>query len=328
MKATLNLTSQELFSFLGINMIMEFHELSSLTDFWSCEPDLPVPFVSNVLPRNRFAQILSNIHVNDNAAIPNNNTDKLYKLRPMINQLNSNFVKLYNVSHHVSVDKSMMLFKGRSAIKQYNPIKPIKRGFKLWSLADMDGYLYHCEVSQGKNQVFVDDAISKYFGLGPSIVYQLTKLLHGKHHQFFIDNYFSTVLLMEYLLHHQVYSLWSTAVSTATHHQVYCCGIRRSDRKYLPKNLKTEKTFQRGEFDYLVSDGGLVFYKWKDNKVVTLLSNFHGMESATVLRIQKDGSRINFNWPVSIKDYNTYMGGVDKADMLISSYGLSRKSKK
>ena len=55
-------------------------------------------FVSNALPRNRFAQILSNIHVNDNAAIPNNNTDKLYKLRPMINQLNWNFVKLYNVS--------------------------------------------------------------------------------------------------------------------------------------------------------------------------------------------------------------------------------------
>ena len=70
---------------------MGFHELPSWTDFWSCEPDLSVPFVSNALPRNRFAQILSNIHVNDNAAIPNNNTDKLYKLRLMINQLNSNF---------------------------------------------------------------------------------------------------------------------------------------------------------------------------------------------------------------------------------------------
>ena len=142
----------------------------------------------------------------------------------------------------------------------------------------------------------------KYFGLGSSIVYQLTKPLHGKHHQVFIDNYFSTVPLMEYLLHHQV----------------YCCGTIRSDRKYLPKNLKTEKTLQRGEFDYCVSDGGLVFYKWKDNKVVTLLSNFHGTESATVLRTQKDGRRINLNCPVTIKDYNTYMGGVHRyADIII-----------
>ena len=247
--------------------------------------------------------------MNDNAAIPNNNTDYLYKLRPMINQLTSNFVKLYNVSHHVSTDESMILFKSWSAIKQYNPMKPTKRDFKLWSLADMDGYLYHCEVSQGKNQVFVDDSMPRYFGLGPSIVYQLTKPLHGKHHQVFIDNYFSTVPLMEYLLHHQV----------------YCCGTVPSDRKYCPKNLKTEKTLQRGEFDYHVSHGGLVFYKWKDNEVVTLLSNFHGTESATVLQTQKDGRRINFNCPVAIKYYNTYMGGVDKADMLISSYGLSRK---
>ena len=110
------------------------------------------------------------------------------------------------------------------------------------------------------------------------------------------------------------------------HHQVYCCGTIRSDRKHLPKNLKTDETLQRGEIDYCVSDGGLAFYKYKDNKFVTLLSYFHGTESATVLRAQKDG-RINFNCPVAIKDYcNTYMGGVNKADMLISSYGLSRKS--
>ena len=140
--------------------------------------------------------------MNDNPAIPNNNTDKLYKLRPMINQLNWNFVKLYNVSHYVSVDESMILFKDRSAIKQYNPMKPIKRSLKLWSLADMDGYLHHWEVYQVKNQVFIDDSMPKYFGLGPSIVYQLTKPLNGKHHQVFIDNYFSTAPFMEYLLHH------------------------------------------------------------------------------------------------------------------------------
>ena len=109
--------------------------------------------------------------MNDNAAIANNNTGNLYKLIPMINQLNSNFVKLYNVSHHVSGDENMIFFKGQSAIKQYNPIKAMKRGFKLWSLADMNGYLYHCEVYEGKNQVFVDDSMPKYSGLGPSIVY-------------------------------------------------------------------------------------------------------------------------------------------------------------
>ena len=159
-------------------MIMGYHELPSWTDYWSCDPNVSVPFASSALPRNRFFQILSNIHVNDNASVPNNNTDKLYKLRPFINPLYSNFVKVYNVSRRVSVDESMVLFKGRSSLKQYNPMKPIKRGFKLWSIADIDGYLYQCEVYQGKNQVFVDDSMPKYFVV--SVVYQLVKPLHGK----------------------------------------------------------------------------------------------------------------------------------------------------
>nr|XP_004210406.2 piggyBac transposable element-derived protein 4-like [Hydra vulgaris] len=152
----------------------------------------------------------------------------------------------------------------------------------------------------------------KHFGLGESVLYQLTKPLHGKHHQVYFDNYFTTVPLMEYLLQHEV----------------YCCGTIRSDRKYLPKNLKSDKMLQSGDFDYGVSAGRLVFYKWKDNKSVTILCNFHGTEHATVLRTQKDGTRKDFNCPISVKHYNTFIGGVDMVDQLISSYGLSWKTKK
>ena len=53
-------------------------------------------------------------------------------------------------------------------------------------------------------------------------------------------------------------------------------------------------------------------------ETLTLLSNFHGIGSTTVLRKQ-EGRRINFNCPIAVKDYNTFMGGFDKADMLMSS---------
>ena len=78
------------------------------------------------MSRNRFGHILWNLHVNDNAQIPQNNTDKLYKLRPLIASLNDNFLKLYDSSRYLSIDESMILFKGRHSIKQYNPKKPIK----------------------------------------------------------------------------------------------------------------------------------------------------------------------------------------------------------
>ena len=110
---------------------MRYHKLPSWTHFCSNELDLGVPFASTVMPRNRFAEILSHLHLNDNSLMLRDNTDCLYKLCPLIESLN-NHVKLYNISKQVSIDESMILFKGRSSLKQYNPMKPIKRGYKLW----------------------------------------------------------------------------------------------------------------------------------------------------------------------------------------------------
>ena len=46
--------------------------------------------MSNAMPKQRFSQIFSNLHLNDNAAIPIGTKDKLYKLRPFIERLNEN----------------------------------------------------------------------------------------------------------------------------------------------------------------------------------------------------------------------------------------------
>ena len=54
-----------------------------------------------------------------------------YKTETINNKLEKNFVKLYDSSRYFSADESMILFKGRSSIKQYNPERPIKKGYKL-----------------------------------------------------------------------------------------------------------------------------------------------------------------------------------------------------
>ena len=84
--------------------------------------------VSTVMPRDRFGQlILSNLHVNDNATIPDGNSGKPYKLHPFIDMMNNNyFMSNSNVSQKLSVDESMILFRGPHSIRQYNPMKPIK----------------------------------------------------------------------------------------------------------------------------------------------------------------------------------------------------------
>ena len=54
-----------------------------------------------------------------------------------------------------------------------------------------------------------------------------------------------------------------------------------------------------------------------DRKPVYLISNFHVCEQSEVLRTMKDGSRKAFACPKAVKDYNIYMGGVDKADFFV-----------
>ena len=290
MKTNMKLiTDQEFYSVAGINIIMGYHELPSWTDYWKHDPDSSVPFIANALPRNRFKQISSTVHVNDNTAQIKNSIDKMYKLRPLLDSLNTNFMKLYNVSKRARVDESMILFKGCRSIKQYNPMKPIKRGFKLWSLADMDSYLYKFNVYQGKNETEtdprmpncfglgnkvvyeLDPRMPNCFGLGNKVVYELTKSLYSGWPEVYFDNYFTSVPLAEFLLAHKV----------------LCCGTIRKTKKYLPKDMTPDSKLKRGDFDYRVSKSGLTYYKWIDNKPVFLLSNFHGTLEDTVERTQK-----------------------------------------
>ncbi|KAJ8945549.1 hypothetical protein NQ318_020395 [Aromia moschata] len=46
------------------------------------------------------------------------------------------FLKARHESPPQSVDESMTKFKGRSRLKQYLPLKLIKRGIKVWTRCD------------------------------------------------------------------------------------------------------------------------------------------------------------------------------------------------
>ena len=69
------------------------------------------------------------------------NFDKLYIVRPVIDALQKNCLKCYDPDDVMSVDESMISFKGRSSLKQYMPKKPIRRGYKVWMLACKSAYV-------------------------------------------------------------------------------------------------------------------------------------------------------------------------------------------
>lgn len=121
----------------------------------------------------------------------------------------------------------------------------------------------------------------------------------------------------------------SVDLVTLRSRNIFVCGTVRKNRKNLPKIEIPDKNMERGDSEYRTSYNGVRWIKWKDNKVVYFLSNFHDLnETGSVRRRQKDGTLKEISCPKMVYDYNQFMGFVDKADQLRSTYALDRKSKK
>jgi hypothetical protein len=127
-------TKEEIKAFFGLLIIMGTHLLPHLSNYWSSDPILGIEAVSKVMTLKRYKKLVETLHLNDNyLAVPKGEKayDKLHKLRPLIDALNESSLNAYQPSNRLSVDESMIPFKGRSSMKQYMPKKPVKRGYKF-----------------------------------------------------------------------------------------------------------------------------------------------------------------------------------------------------
>ena len=191
-------------------------------------------------------------------------------------------------------------------MKQYMPLKPTKRGFKVWVRADaVTGYFCDFDVYVGKPS----DGVSTDSGLGERVVLQLCRPLQGGNYQVFCDNFFSTAALFEDLLKQNIYA----------------CGTTRIDRRGFPETLKKVDITERGRYESC-QRGNLVATVWKDKKDVKMLSTLCDPNSTqTVERKQKDGSKIRIPCPDAVVVYNKFMGGVDLGDQLRHYYRIRTK---
>ncbi|KAG5873576.1 hypothetical protein JTB14_009656 [Gonioctena quinquepunctata] len=142
----MNFKEHELLAFLGLHFFMGYHTVPSYTYYWSCAEDRGIAIVKRVMPRSRFEQFLQYLHKNDNSTLSPNNKDTIHKIRPFVITLNERLDILNNGTRKLAVDESMIISKGRSTLKRYNPKKPTKRGYILLCLGDQNGYIKKFDV--------------------------------------------------------------------------------------------------------------------------------------------------------------------------------------
>ena len=153
-KLTAPLTIPDFWKFIGCLLYMSCISLPRVTYYWKQATRQQI--LADSISRNRFLEILRVLHFNDPALEPAKtsvNYDKLYKIRPAIDQLNTRFLDAVVPEGFHSIDEQMIKWKGKTApggLKQYMPLKPISHGYKLYTRAGVSGYVYEVDLYSGK----------------------------------------------------------------------------------------------------------------------------------------------------------------------------------
>ena len=235
--------SNEFNAYLGFNILMGLVRLPELEDYWKNDPYFNYPPISDKISRTRFRHISQFMHFVDNDVLPTRGEvgyDRLGKIKPIITGIADAIQAAYSPGKEVSVDEAMIPFQGRSSLKQFLPLKPIKRGIKVWSLADSNnGYIHRFDVYTGKGSGTEKDA-----GLGESVVLNLTSHLQEKNHHVYCDNFFSSPKLCDELLQRKLYACGTCGTlrtSMLDAYQGTCDAFVQAIKEHNPSMLKKKK---------------------------------------------------------------------------------------
>ncbi|KAJ8909953.1 hypothetical protein NQ315_004020 [Exocentrus adspersus] len=315
-----NLTVPDLKVFISILLLSGYNQLPSKRSYWENSSDMKNILVSEAMRRDRFLQICRLIHFADNNNIDKN--DKMYKLRPITDMLKKSFLEHFIPEQNLAYDESMIRYFGHHSCKQFIRGKPVRFRYKVWCLNTPSGYLINFEVYQGKNPRS-NQEYEGYFGKATAPLVQMIEELGEKRlfrYNFFVDNLFTSKNLMS--------TLKTNGYGTT--------GTIRENRIPRTCPLVTKKTMEKRERgDYLSTldkEIGILYVRWKDNKVVTIGSTCFGVEPIrNVDRFSKKESKtVAVPRPYLISQYNKSMGGTDQMDNNISCYriGIRKKSRK
>uniref|UniRef100_A0A3B4ZUF9 PiggyBac transposable element-derived protein domain-containing protein n=1 Tax=Stegastes partitus TaxID=144197 RepID=A0A3B4ZUF9_9TELE len=179
-----------------------------------------------------------------------------------------------------SIDEMMVPYKG-------------KKGFKIFST--FDGALQTSE---------------KESGLGRNVVLQLCRTIRNPSDcVVYFDNFFTSLSLISHLRE----SMGLRSLGTIRKSRLKGCKLAE-DRDLLQRG--------RGSFDFCVdNDAKLAVVKWADNKTATLVSSCASVNPLGQVRCySKEEKKICVPCLKIVAEYNTHIGGVDLADMMISLY--------
>lgn len=273
--------------------------MKRLQDYWKRDPLFHCKAIASSMSRNRFLVVLRSLHFaeNPNPATPPPE-DRLYKIRPVINYFNERMADVYYPGRELSLDESMVLWRGRLTFRQYIKNKKHKYGIKLYMLTTPTGLIQKFAIYTG----MLDDLGGK--GHAQKVVLHLMEGKLNCGHHIYMDNYYNSFTLAKTLLGHET----------------HCTGTLRLNRQNNPQEVK-DKKLKKGETVARYASGVMIG-KWRDKRDVSYISTeFENNIVETENRRKQKISK-----PLPIVNYNKNMSGIDRQDQMLSYYLSERKT--
>ncbi|KAG5862384.1 hypothetical protein JTB14_007490 [Gonioctena quinquepunctata] len=164
----------------------------------------------------------------------------------------------YSPTSYVTIDEQLLAFRGRCPFRMYIPNKPAKYGVKIVMLCDSaTKYMSDASPYLGKKTE------TNGLPLADSYVKELTKSIHGTNRNVTMDNWFTSVPLVDELLQ--------------SPYKLTMIGTIRKNEKEITKEFLDEKS-RNAKTSMICFDQKktLVSYMPKKKKLVLLLSTMHG----------------------------------------------------
>lgn len=310
----------EMRTFIGILLVSGYAGVSKYRSMWSNEDDLRNDMVYNAMRRNRFEEICRNLHFEPNMRPPDNNTDKLWKLRPILDHIKAKMLENFHAQQNLSFDESIIEYFGRHGLKQFIKGKPIRFGYKVWSLCTPTGYMLNFEVYQGKSGRANGKYEERFGKCAAPLIFMMddfTEDMRSLPFSFYFDNLFTSFPLLAYI---KLRGYNGTGTMRENRIPSSCP---------LPEKKKMKKS--RGHMQSIQMKGtDIRVVKWIDNSPVCIGSTCFGMQPVSnASRYSKEAQkRINVPRPCAITEYNKYMCGVDRFDQSVATYRIGYRGKK
>lgn len=305
---------------IGILIVTGYNQLPGRDFYWDSQKDMKNSMVSESMRRDRFRQIIKYLHCADNTHP--SLTDKIWKLRPLMDKLKSKFIKNWVPEQHLDYDESMVKYYGRHSCKQFIRGKPVRFGYKMWCLNSASGYLVNFDMYQGKNprgNIKYENDFGKCAAPLITMIDELPEDTKKLNLKFYFDNLFTGLNLLFHLKQRGY-----DGTGTIRENRIPKTCI-------LPQKSVMSKTKKRGDIMSAVDkEDGIILVKWVDNNIVTAASTCHGVNPISqVKRYSQAGKKIiQIPQPRIICEYNRCMGGTDLMDQHISRYRVSVRRKK